>query len=98
MDTLHLLIGIAVLALVCAICLAVSGFRTGGRTIPKPPEHLRPKKKCICNDIANHSPGGRCEVCYEKNSMPIYENPPKPPERGIIIKRPECPKDKIENW
>jgi len=111
MDTLHLLIGIAIIALVCAVCLAFSGFRTGGRTIPEPPEHLRPKgsvprmrnppkppRKCICNEIENHSPSGRCEVCYEKNSMPIYENPPAPPERGIKISRPEFPKDKIENW
>lgn len=48
------------------------------RKIPMPPEHLRPKKKgsvpkmknpphppkkkCICNDISKHSPGGRCEA------------------------------------
>lgn len=65
------------------------------RKIPKPPEHLRPKKNgsvprmrnpppppntiCVCNDIANHSPGGRCEACYSKNTMPRYENPPPPP-------------------
>jgi hypothetical protein len=40
-----------------------SGGRTGGRTTPMPPEHLRPKeKKCICNDISKHSPGGICEA------------------------------------
>ncbi|MFA9191128.1 hypothetical protein AAGV28_07065 [Flavobacterium sp. FZUC8N2.13] len=92
MDTLTILYSIAVLALICAVFLAVSGVRCGGRTIPEPPEHLRPKgsvpkmrnppkppTKCICNNIKNHSPGGRCEVCYKKNSMPIYENPPMPP-------------------
>lgn len=32
------------------------------RGVPNPPEHLRPKKKCICNAIEKHSPGGRCEA------------------------------------
>ena len=43
MDTLTILYIISVLALICAVVLAFSGVRCGGRTIPEPPEHLRPK-------------------------------------------------------
>lgn len=66
MDTLYLLFGIAVLALICAVCLAVSGVRTGGRTIPLPPEHLKPK--------------GRGIIMIKKDSVPRMRNPPSPPE------------------
>ncbi|WP_278035894.1 hypothetical protein [Flavobacterium nitratireducens] len=45
MDSLYLLFVIAVLALLCAIALAISGVRGGGRNIPSPPEHLRPSKE-----------------------------------------------------
>lgn len=78
------------------VCIAVFGwfcmmpnlFGEGFmRKIPRPPEHLRPKTKCICNNIANHSPGGRCEACYVKNTMPRYKNPPPPPP---IIKKGNC--------
>ena len=48
MDSLYLLFVIAVLAVLCAIALAISGVRGGGRNIPSPPEHLRPKEKeCV---------------------------------------------------
>ena len=62
------------------------------RGVPNPPEHLRPKKKCICNDIGKHTPGGRCEADHsdkddkllnllieelEKNSVPFPKNRPK---------------------
>ena len=59
------------------------------RKIPMPPEHLRPKvkgsvpkmenppkppkTKCICNNISNHSPGGRCEACWSKITKPSTE-------------------------
>ena len=58
------------------------------RKIPKPPEHLRPRKKesvlkmknpppppnkCICNSIEEHSPGGRCEACWSKITKPSTE-------------------------
>lgn len=33
---------------------------------PPPP----PEKKCICNNVAKHSPGGRCEACWSKITKP----------------------------
>lgn len=45
MESLYLLFGIAVLALFCAVALAVLGVRCGGRNIPSPPEHLRSGKE-----------------------------------------------------
>lgn len=36
---------------------------------PPPP----PKTKCICNNISNHSPGGRCEACWSKITKPSSE-------------------------
>ena len=47
MESLYLLFGIAVLALFCAVALAVLGVRCGGRNIPVPPENLRPKGKGV---------------------------------------------------
>ena len=36
---------------------------------PPPP----PIKKCICNAIEEHSPGGRCEACWTKITKPSSE-------------------------
>lgn len=36
-----------VLALSIAVLLAMIGVRCGGRTIPMPPKHLKPKRKCV---------------------------------------------------
>lgn len=65
----YLLLGIYLL-----IQLGHYGFMRG---VPNPPEHLRkgsvpkmknppppPDTKCICNNIAYHSPGGKCEACH----------------------------------
>jgi hypothetical protein len=64
-----------------SLMLHTSG-RSGGRKTPMPPEHLRPKKnsmptydnpppppkrkRCICNIISEHTPGGRCEANHSR--------------------------------
>ena len=83
-----------VLAFGIAVLLAFLGVVSNSSSRPRPPEHLKPKSKCICNNIANHSPGGKCEACFKKNSMPRYENPPSPPDRGITITKREYSKTK----
>ena len=76
MDTISLLFGIAVCALSCAIILAFEG---GGRMIPKPPEHLRPKGSVP--RMKNPPPPPK------KNNLPKFKNPPPPP--------PPLPKQKV---
>ena len=39
---------------------------TESKGIPKMKNPPAPPKKCICNDIGKHSPGGRCESCHSK--------------------------------
>lgn len=59
------------------------------RGVPNPPEHLRPKKKCICNDIGKHTPGGRCEAEHSVNPKKCVGITP----HGRLY-RPEFPKDR----
>jgi hypothetical protein len=50
-----------------------SSTRKGSVPRMKNPRALPPKKKkCICNDIEKHSPGGRCKACYSKIKIPKF--------------------------
>lgn len=53
--------------------------------IPKMENPPAPPKKCICNDIGKHTPGGRCEA----NHFELLKN-----ELIEKRKRPEFPKDR----
>ncbi|OYX86800.1 MAG: hypothetical protein B7Y83_00230 [Flavobacteriales bacterium 32-34-25] len=71
MDTLTILYSIAVLALICAVVLAFSGVRTGGRTVPEPPEHLRTKKKGSALKMRNPPPPPEKNI---QNAVPRIQN------------------------
>ena len=64
-----------------------SSQRTSYRNRELPPEYLRPRKKvsvpkmknpppppnkCICNNIEEHSPGGRCKMCHSILKRPEF--------------------------
>lgn len=86
MNTLYLIPIILVLALVFAVFLAVSGVRTGGRMNPKPPEHLRPKTKCVCNLIGEQIPKDKCGTCqikYRQNNIEVVK--PQFPKESIRL-------------
>lgn len=53
--------------------------------IPKYQNPPAPPKKCICNDIGKHTPGGRCEAEHRKDGGS---------DLSSFIGRPEFPKDR----
>ncbi|MBX9886680.1 MAG: hypothetical protein K2Y30_01945 [Flavobacteriaceae bacterium] len=70
----------------CMIALAIIIFKLFSkedfglwRYENPPPAPSKGILKCVCNNIANHTPGGRCEACYKKGSVPRMRNPPMPP-------------------
>jgi hypothetical protein len=76
METFAILFWTVLISVIgVAFGFVLIGLRLNYSNTPKPPEHLRPKIKCICNNIANHSPGGRCAACYKKGSVPRMRNP-----------------------
>lgn len=71
-----------VLSFIGIIMILIDEF-TVGTGIPEMENPPTPPKKCICNDIGKHSPGGRCEACHSKKFN----------SKGIEI--PQFPKDRV---
>lgn len=70
LGILTFVFGFLGMAVLFVIALPLAGWNKSKyifKRIPKQrtQSHSR-KKKCICNDIGKHSPGGRCEACHSK--------------------------------
>lgn len=98
MDSLIILYCIAVLALGCAVFLAVSGVRCGGRNLPIPPEHLRSKKKGVPKMRNPPIPPVKNQdsICYRNcgDTLPSFRGNSICLNCGSSIVMPEFPKDR----